>query len=229
MTNQNDLLDTGIDIKEIKKSQAFIWQRFIGLVIDFIVVYFISIPAILLTDDKKYFYYPFSILLGLIFYFLLLEFKYGKTIGKVITMTKVIYVPTGKVPDFTTCLGRSISRMIPLDWASYFFSFKPAGWHDRISNTRVIRDKNYYPILTKKYLHRLFEINKGMFRILIITFSILSIFSGFITSSESNWGLEEVIFFGVIYTLMYFFAFWLILWLIMILINWVKKGFEDAK
>lgn len=234
MTKQNDLLGLGIDIQEIKKSQAYIWQRLIGFIIDLIIVYLIVMPALLLTSGGVLTYeeqqsMSFYWTIGLIIYSLLLEFKWGKTIGKLLTMTKVIYVPTGATPDFATCLGRSISRLIPFDALSYFFSFKPAGWHDRTSNTRVIRDKNYYAIFINKYLHRLFEINKGVFRILIITFSILSIFLGFITSAEAFWRDEEVFFMGFIFTLMYFFSFWLILWLIMILIDWVKKGFEDAK
>jgi len=93
MTKQKDLLDLGIDMQEIKKSQAYIWQRLIGFIIDLIIVYLIVMPALLLTSGGVLTFeeqqsMSFYWIIGLIIYSLLLEFKWGKTIGKLLTMTR---------------------------------------------------------------------------------------------------------------------------------------------
>ncbi|NHZ87282.1 MAG: hypothetical protein GWP19_15670, partial [Planctomycetia bacterium] len=141
--------NTLINTEEIKKSQAYIWQRLIGWIIDLIIVFFIFVLILLLLNDGVLSYeeelsIAFYLIIGVAIYAFLLESIWGKTIGKFITMTKVIYVNTMAKPGLLICFSRSLSRLIPFEPFSHLFSLKPAGWHDKISNTRVIRSKNYY-------------------------------------------------------------------------------------
>lgn len=82
-----------------------------------------------------------SIWLGLYFlvlyfgYHFLMEHFFGRTIGKFITKTKVVTI-NGDKPNTKTLFIRNICRLIPLD--NFSFLFGEYGWHDSISDTRVI-------------------------------------------------------------------------------------------
>ena len=68
-------------------------------------------------------------------YHFLLEFFFGRTIGKFITKTKVVDI-NGDKPNTKTLFIRNICRLIPLD--NFSFLFGEDGWHDSISETQVI-------------------------------------------------------------------------------------------
>jgi len=73
-------------------------------------------------------------------YYVLLETKYQKTLGKFLTKTKVTY-ENGEKPDLNTIIARTLYRLIPFDRLS--FIFLKNGIHDMISKTIVIKiDKN---------------------------------------------------------------------------------------
>lgn len=74
-------------------------------------------------------------LLFIILYFFLFETFTGKTLGKLITGTKVLNLLDEK-PSAGQVLIRTFSRFIPFDAFSYFSS-RPVGWHDSISKTYV--------------------------------------------------------------------------------------------
>jgi uncharacterized RDD family membrane protein YckC len=68
-------------------------------------------------------------------YHFLFEYFFGRTIGKFITKTKVVAI-NGDQPNTKTLLIRNISRLIPFD--NFSFLLGEDGWHDSISETRVI-------------------------------------------------------------------------------------------
>ena len=70
-------------------------------------------------------------------YCLVMEIFFSKTVGKMITRTRVVDVD-GEKPTFKALLIRSMCRNIPFDNVSYLVF--PFGWHDSISNTRVVHD-----------------------------------------------------------------------------------------
>ncbi len=70
-------------------------------------------------------------------YYILSEFLWQRTIGKLLTKTKVVTI-SGDKPTFLQILGRTLSRSIPFEYLSYFVSM--SGIHDRLSGTRVIRE-----------------------------------------------------------------------------------------
>ncbi len=75
-------------------------------------------------------------------YYFSMESAFSRTIGKIVTGTKVIRENGGK-PGLTTLLGRSLARLIPFEPFSFLGGNR--GWHDGLSGTRVIdlRDKAF--------------------------------------------------------------------------------------
>lgn len=71
------------------------------------------------------------------FYYVLLEIKLGRTIGKMITKTKVSTI-SGERPNWVFILLRTLCRFIPLEQFSFLFNKDAIGWHDKFSKTRVI-------------------------------------------------------------------------------------------
>lgn len=79
-----------------------------------------------------------NIIYFMLFYFsynFIFEFVFGRTIGKLLTGTKVIDYNGGK-PNFKTLLIRNLCRLIPFDAVSFLVANR--GWHDSISKTYVI-------------------------------------------------------------------------------------------
>lgn len=70
-------------------------------------------------------------------YYTIFESHYQKTLGKLITKTKVVNF-YGEKPSFQDIFVRSICRFIPFDRVSYLFMKN--GFHDGISKTTVIKD-----------------------------------------------------------------------------------------
>ncbi len=69
------------------------------------------------------------------FYYISMESLFGRTLGKLITGTKVL-TNAGKRPSSLTVLGRTLARFVPFDGLSFFSS--SGGWHDRWSGTQVV-------------------------------------------------------------------------------------------
>lgn len=80
--------------------------------------------------------YIFLLLFGLI-YFPFYETLFGATPGKFLTGT-IVTKNNGDKIDFKVSILRTLCRFIPLEPISYFGE---KGWHDGISNTRVLKEK----------------------------------------------------------------------------------------
>jgi uncharacterized RDD family membrane protein YckC len=88
----------------------------------------------------------FAIYLG---YYIFFEYKFGKTIGKMATNTKVVR-KDGTKPTLTNIIGRTFARFIPFEIFSMIGSHLPVGWHDSLSGTMVVDDIALYNIEQKK-------------------------------------------------------------------------------
>lgn len=75
-------------------------------------------------------------LLTCVLYCVIMEASIGTTIGKLITGAVVISVD-GSKPSLSQIIGRSFARLIPFEPFS-FLGGTNSGWHDTMSNTRVI-------------------------------------------------------------------------------------------
>jgi uncharacterized RDD family membrane protein YckC len=79
--------------------------------------------------------------LGLGFaYYATFEAAFGRTLGKILVGTRVVD-SAGHLPTFGQILGRTACRYVPFEAIS-FFGQPAVGWHDRWSNTRVIRTRD---------------------------------------------------------------------------------------
>jgi len=119
-------------------------QRFANYILDRIGLYALIFLLVFLTEDESA-SDELSDLQTILFllilggYWVLTEYFFGKTPGKFLTGTKVV-TKNGQSPSFATILGRTLCRFIPFEPFS-FFGLKTVGWHDSISNTRVVRDE----------------------------------------------------------------------------------------
>lgn len=140
--------------KELLVQSAGNGKRFANYIIDYIFMYLLIIIIALLAfifsdlfmiSPTDFFpqstlgNYVLGIILSTLYYTLIEFLTGGRTIGKFITKTKVI-TSDGQKPDFKTCLIRSLCRFIPFE-AFSFFGSTDSGWHDSISNTRVVLNK----------------------------------------------------------------------------------------
>lgn len=78
-------------------------------------------------------------LLVIFFYYVILEATTGRTLGKLITGTKVVR-DNGEPPGLLRVMGRTLLRFIPFE-AFSFLGSSDRGWHDRGSGTRVVRTR----------------------------------------------------------------------------------------
>ncbi|GAB2768153.1 putative RDD family membrane protein YckC [Hymenobacter luteus] len=69
-------------------------------------------------------------------YYTVMEGLFGRTLGKMLTRTRVV-TDEGTHPSFGTILKRSLWRFIPFDALSFLGN--AYGWHDSRSDTMVVR------------------------------------------------------------------------------------------
>ncbi|MBB4800046.1 putative RDD family membrane protein YckC [Flavobacterium nitrogenifigens] len=119
--------------------------RFVNFLIDFILVfvlYFSISPNIesllsLTAQYERAIYRIAALLIFIAIYYIVLEHKYQKTLGKIITKTKVVNLE-GEKAELSDIVNRTFCRLIPFDRVSFFFSRN--GIHDVMSKTKVIKD-----------------------------------------------------------------------------------------
>ncbi|MDJ1502588.1 RDD family protein [Xanthocytophaga agilis] len=134
-------------------------KRLANYIIDFILSYIIAVIVIIIIgvvwgalidediiskidDMNSLVDRLITFLFQIICYYIPLEYFAGKTIGKMITRTKVV-TEEGEKPDFGTIVGRSCVRIISFEVFS-FLSETPIGWHDKVSGTMVVDDIPLY-------------------------------------------------------------------------------------
>ena len=120
---------------------ASIFQRMMNYIIDYGIIYVLlrilfsgpvsnntisPVIAILI-------FLPISFL-----YFIILEYKYGKTLGKIISKT-IVLTDSGEKPTLEMILIRTISRLIPFNGLVTFFS--GISIHDRVSKVKCYKER----------------------------------------------------------------------------------------
>jgi len=113
----------------------YVFSFIIGIIIAiFAVAYSPSFNGVFNVDNKLINY-----LIGfcvVFIYYSTSEALTGRTLGKLITRTKVVN-ENGQRPEFGIILLRTACRFIPFDALS-FFSDDNSGWHDKLSKTKVV-------------------------------------------------------------------------------------------
>ena len=125
---------------ETKKVSSL--TRFLNFIIDTIVWFLIVaiLTSQLNAKDASQMLFGYLIFFAsYIGYYAFMETKFQKTIGKFITKTKVVN-KNGTKPKGGDILRRTFCRLIPFDRISFLFT--PNGFHDRLSDTTIIKDEN---------------------------------------------------------------------------------------
>jgi uncharacterized RDD family membrane protein YckC len=129
--NDNDIANSG--------------RRFLNFIIDMIAIYILYFLLVFflaaggqVVDDESI-GLRLLIYLVMLVYYIIFEAATGKTIGKMITGTRVIKID-GSKPTFKTALVRSLCRFIPFE-AFSCFGTPCEGWHDSIADSWVVFDK----------------------------------------------------------------------------------------
>jgi len=133
--------------KEFDSKKVSSLTRFVHFIVDTIsLVIFTMILASLLglfinpTDQSLMSLMSYLMLAsGFLGYYVFMETKFQKTIGKFLTKTKVVN-KNGTKPELGDIVRRTFCRLIPFDRISFLFT--PNGFHDRLSDTTVIKDDN---------------------------------------------------------------------------------------
>lgn len=87
-------------------------------------------------------------LILLIIYFIVTESLFQRTLGKLITGTKVV-MADGSKPGFGTIVVRTLCRLIPFE-AFSFIGENTYGWHDSLSKTYVVDIKMYDDAMNRR-------------------------------------------------------------------------------
>ncbi len=112
--------------------------RFANLLIDSFFRFILSMMMTLLAAETREPLLGVALSLGSVLgYYVFFEAVFGATPGKMITRTRVVSRDGGK-PTLWQIVGRTFARFVPFEPFSFFGSTQD-GWHDRWSNTRVVR------------------------------------------------------------------------------------------
>ncbi len=119
-------------------------RRFLNMLID-TVGYFVLALAVgvviglvypqFLSSESTLQNYMFGLGINVLYY-LPSEALFGRTLGKLITRTRVVAV-SGEPPTFWQIFGRTFARLIPFE-AFTFLQRSGIGAHDSLSRTRVV-------------------------------------------------------------------------------------------
>jgi len=109
----------------------FIFAIIIGIVLAIVAPSTVSS----IDDSNKLLEYLIASI-AIMIYYTSFETVTGRSIAKYITKTKVV-TETGEKPTFKAIFIRSLCRFIPFEAFSFLFN-DGTGWHDTISNTKVI-------------------------------------------------------------------------------------------
>jgi uncharacterized RDD family membrane protein YckC len=153
------------NLRIVERNKASKGARFLNFLIDrtVIILFFVGLGFLAATLYQFFeieflikFVYKLEgltrfedILLGWITYFLYVflteYFCNGKTLGKLLTGTRVVSMD-GSKPSGKEFFIRNISRLVPFDAFSFLGDI---GWHDSWSNTRVVHDKKFLNEINK--------------------------------------------------------------------------------
>ena len=150
---ENNIDEVQLDIESAQHYEtATAGQRFANHLIDMILYYLIIfliflfigtiIPSFLADDEDIGVTIMTYVIIYIVVisYFTIMELMTGKTVGKMVTGTKVIREDGMKL-TLRDCFIRSICRLIPFE-AFSGFSSSGVMWHDSIAKTYVVKNNS---------------------------------------------------------------------------------------
>lgn len=144
----NDVLDAGMLDSANAKTETYEYastgKRFANFIIDRIIliilitISFIIYAIIFPSEEEIGTLTSYAIAYSvLILYYTIMESTTGKTVGKMITGTRVLNDDNTQ-PTTGTILKRSFCRIIPFE--AFSFLGGNNGWHDTLTYTQVVND-----------------------------------------------------------------------------------------
>jgi uncharacterized RDD family membrane protein YckC len=97
-----------------------------------LILFILAFKDVLAIENIKW----ISIVLYFLYY-LLFEYFFHQTIGKMITKSRVVSSSKDHQLSFMRLVLRTLMRFIPIDIISYLFAYR--GLHDLVSSTSVIK------------------------------------------------------------------------------------------
>lgn len=136
-----DITEPAADLPDASR-----WRRLANYLIDLLTQYALAAGIALalafgfdLADEiqnlSRWEEWIYGVIL-MVAYYTVAEGATGRTIGKLITGTRVVTLE-GTPPGYKTAFLRSLARLIPLEFLSIFRD-PPQAWHDRLPDTRVV-------------------------------------------------------------------------------------------
>jgi uncharacterized RDD family membrane protein YckC len=122
-------------------------SRLANLLIDYVIfillLFVITFALVFIMSEEAFDRYSTSLLadlsglLILSVYYIACEGVWGRTVGKLVTGTKVVDEHS-KPPGWSKVVGRTLSRLIPFEPFSVFGERRLC-WHDSLAGTKVVR------------------------------------------------------------------------------------------
>lgn len=117
-------------------------KRFLNFIIDSVVKFFLIV--VLMSFEKEMGHHPLFFVIQMVLlmggYYIFQEYLWGKTIGKYFTQTRIVN-NYGEKMDFRAAVIRSFARFIPFEVFSLLLGKDVRAWHDVLSKTVVVEDK----------------------------------------------------------------------------------------
>ncbi|MFM8914469.1 MAG: RDD family protein [Flammeovirgaceae bacterium] len=149
-----DLQQLDLKVTADSLAHASAGNRFVNMLIDTIMYYIIVfVLAIMMAvfvglvapgsldemdnEPGTPWYMYLVAITGFVSYYVFCESVFGRTVGKLITGTKVVD-QNGQLPSTGTIFLRTLARMVPFE-AFSFLGDDARGWHDRWTNTYVVK------------------------------------------------------------------------------------------
>lgn len=123
--------------------------RFLHCLVDMVAIFILfnllafMLRNLITTDEFNFviIFYNSIWLISFISYYLFMETKFQKTLGKFLSKTKVVN-KDGTKTNFGDIMRRTLCRLIPFDCISYLITKN--GLHDHLTETIVIKDVGAY-------------------------------------------------------------------------------------
>ncbi len=127
----------------------YLIDAIVYLICTFIVGVLLGLLSMALSFElpkNDLFYNLFALLILVIYFFLIESLTKGRSLGKLITGTKVVMID-GSAPSTKDYFMRSLCRIIPFDVLTFLGE---NGWHDSISKTTVVNKKAFEADLSQQ-------------------------------------------------------------------------------
>lgn len=125
--------------KSLKAREASSYSRFLNFLVDTAVIFTIIALGHLFINRGEQLIVKL-VLMVYLFYYILLEYKFKKTVGKWVTGTEVVK-EDGTEADLPEIIKRTFCRLVPLDPLSFLFNFSGMKFHDTFTQTRVVKSE----------------------------------------------------------------------------------------